>query len=103
VDGTPARTVVVWVPDFPVIAGGGTGGEPVAVVERDVVVACSAAARAEGVRRRMRLRVAQACSPRLRVIERDLVAEMRAFERVAGHLEATVLPRLEVIRPGLLA
>lgn len=102
-DGTTARAVVAWVPDFPVIAGGGTGDEPVAVVERDVVVACSAAARADGVRRRMRLRSAQACSARLRVVERDLVAEMRAFERVAGHVEAAVMPRLEVIRPGLLA
>jgi protein ImuB len=94
---------VVWVPDFPVIASGGTGDEPVGVVERGVVIACSAAARAAGVRRRMRLRSAQACSPSLRVVERDLVGEMRAFERVAGHIEATVLPRLEVIRPGLLA
>ena len=98
-----ARTVVAWVPDFPVIAGGGTDGEPVAVVDRDVVVACSAAARADGVRRRMRLGSAQACSAHLRVVERDLAVEMRAFERVAGHLEATVMPRLEVIRPGLLA
>src|SRR5262245_4412015 len=93
------RTVVAWSPDFPVIACGGTGSEPVAVVDRDMVVACSAAARADGVRRRMRLRSAQACSPQLRVVERDLVAEVRAFERVAAHLEATVMPRLEVIRP----
>ncbi|MEU6349943.1 DNA polymerase Y family protein [Streptomyces sp. NPDC047072] len=97
------RTVVAWSPDFPVIACGGTASEPVAVVDRDMVVACSAAARADGVRRRMRLRSAQACSPQLRVVERDLVAEVRSFERVAAHLEATVMPRLEVIRPGLLA
>ncbi|WP_328373719.1 DNA polymerase Y family protein (plasmid) [Streptomyces sp. NBC_00445] len=97
------RSVVAWLPDFPVIACGGADAEPVAVVDRDVVVACSAAARAGGVRRRMRLRSAQACCPRLRVVERDLMVEMRAFERVAGHLESTVMPRLEVIRPGLLA
>ncbi|MFF4205710.1 DNA polymerase Y family protein [Streptomyces sp. NPDC001668] len=97
------RSVVAWLPDFPILACGGTDTEPVAVVDRDMVVACSAAARADGVRRRMRLRSAQACSPQLRVVERDLVAEMRTFERVAGHLEATVMPRLEVIRPGLLA
>jgi protein ImuB len=94
---------VAWVPDFPVIACGGKDSEPVAVVDRDVVVACSAAARAAGVRRRMRLRSAQACCPLLRVVERDLMAEMRVFERVAGHLESAVMPRLEVLRPGLLA
>ncbi|MGI5144189.1 DNA polymerase Y family protein [Streptomyces sp. CA-106110] len=97
------RVVVAWVPDFPVIACGGQDAEPVAVVHRDAVVACSAAARAAGVRRRMRLRVAQARCPELRVLERDLAAETRVFERVAGHLEGTVMPRLEVIRPGLLA
>ncbi|WLW58798.1 hypothetical protein [Streptomyces sp. YU58] len=60
-----------------------TDSEPVAVVDRDMV-ASPVAARAGGVRRRMRLRSAQACSPRLRVVERDLVAEVRAFERVAA-------------------
>ncbi|TLS45811.1 DNA polymerase Y family protein [Streptomyces montanus] len=69
----------------------------------DAVVACSAAARAAGVRRRMRLRVALSRCPQLRVVERDLAAEMRAFEPVARHLEDTVMPRLEVIRPGLIA
>ncbi|WP_432137207.1 DNA polymerase Y family protein [Streptomyces sp. bgisy154] len=97
------RVVVAWVPDFPVIACGGQDGEPVAVVHRDAVVACSQAARTAGVRRRMRLRVAQSRCPGLRVVERDLAAEIRVFERAAVHLEGTVMPRLEVIRPGLLA
>ncbi|MGW1290693.1 Y-family DNA polymerase, partial [Streptomyces sp. NPDC002586] len=74
-----------------------------AVVHRDAVVACSAAARLAGVRRRMRLRVAQARCAELQVVERDLAAETRVFERLVGHLEGTVMPRLEVIRPGLLA
>lgn len=94
---------MAWVPDLPVLARGGTDAEPLAVIHRDAVVACSAAARAAGVRRRMRVKVAQARCPGLRVVERDLVAEMRFFERVAGHLEGTVMPRLEVIRPGLIA
>ncbi|MFC9916478.1 DNA polymerase Y family protein [Streptomyces sp. NPDC127197] len=97
------RAVVAWVPDLPVLACGGTDAEPLAVVNRDAVVACSAAARAAGVRRRMWLKAAQARCPGLRVVERDLAAETRFFERVAGHLEDTVMPRLEVIRPGLLA
>ncbi|MFI7087572.1 DNA polymerase Y family protein [Streptomyces anulatus] len=102
-NGTTTRALVVWVPDFPVIVNGGGGEEPLAVVDRDLVVACSGSARAAGVRRRMRLRSAQARCSRLRVVERDLADEMRAFERVATHLEATVMPRLELIRPGLLA
>ncbi|MGW2291245.1 DNA polymerase Y family protein [Streptomyces phaeochromogenes] len=97
------RVVTGWIPDFPVLACGVQAAEAVAVVHRDAVVACSAAARAAGVRRRMRLRVAQARCPQLRVVERDLAAEVRSFEPVIRYLEDTVMPRLEVIRPGLLA
>ncbi|MFE2470266.1 DNA polymerase Y family protein [Streptomyces mirabilis] len=97
------RVVVGWIPDFPVIACGVQAAEAVAVVHRDVVVACSAAARTAGVRRRMRLRVALSRCPQLRVVERDLAAEMHVFEPVVRHLEDTVMPRLEVIRPGLVA
>ncbi|MGW2748099.1 DNA polymerase Y family protein [Streptomyces sp. NPDC001450] len=92
-----------WIPDFPVIVAGTLGDEPVAVIHRDAVVACSAAARQAGVRRRMRARAAQARCPQLRVVERDLAAEMRAFEPAVRHVEGTVMPRLEVIRPGLIA
>lgn len=67
------------------------------------VVACSASARAVGVRRRMRLRQAQSRCPDLHLVERDLAAETRMFETVVRHLEAEVMPRLEVIRPGLVA
>ncbi|MFT4229739.1 MAG: hypothetical protein QM602_05560, partial [Microbacterium sp.] len=45
--------------------------ELVAVVEANVVTACSAAARAEGVRRGLRRRDAQARCPRLRVVAAD--------------------------------
>ncbi|GGL15587.1 DNA polymerase Y family protein [Streptomyces flaveus] len=97
------RVLVGWIPDLPVLASGARSAEAVAVVHRDAVVACSAAARAAGVRRRMRLRVALARCPQLHVVERDLAAEMRAFEPVVRHVEDTVMPRLEVIRPGLIA
>lgn len=92
-----------WIPDFPVLASGAQEAEAVAVVHRDAVVACSAAARAAGVRRRMRLRVALSRCPQLVVVERDLATETRIFEPVVRHLQDTVMPRLEVIRPGLLA
>jgi protein ImuB len=100
------RVIVGWIPDFPVLAAGdGPAGRagPVAVVHRGEVVACSAAARAAGVRRRMRVRVAQSRCAGLRVVERDLAAEIRAFEPAVRHIEGTVMPRLEVIRPGLIA
>lgn len=98
-----ARVVVVWVPDFPVLACGAADDAPVAVVYRDAVVACSASARAAGVRRRMRVRTALARCHGLRVVERDLAAEVRRFEPVIRRVEEEVLPRLEVIRPGLIA
>ncbi|MGW6285663.1 Y-family DNA polymerase, partial [Streptomyces sp. NPDC055107] len=97
------RVAVVWVPDFPVLACGAQDGVPVAVAYRGAVVACSASARAAGVRRHMRLRTAQARCPGLRVVERDLAAEVRLFEQVVRRVETDVVPRLEVIRPGLLA
>ncbi|MFJ9327347.1 DNA polymerase Y family protein [Streptomyces sp. NPDC101230] len=98
-----ARAVVAWVPDFPVLAYGAADGAPVAVVYRHAVVACSASARAAGVRRRMRVRTALTRCPSLRVVERDLAAEIRRFEPVIRRVEETVLPSLEVIRPGLIA
>ncbi|WP_372454262.1 DNA polymerase Y family protein [Streptomyces tardus] len=74
-----------------------------AVVAQGRVVACSTEARALGVRRRMRLREAQQRCPGLRVVERDLAAETRDFEPLAARIEQRVVPRLEVLRPGLLA
>ncbi|HLS73372.1 MAG TPA: DNA polymerase Y family protein, partial [Actinomycetaceae bacterium] len=57
------RRVVLWVPDWPVAAavaeGVVTGHEPVAIHDSRGVLVCSAAARAEGVRRGMRRRSAQ--------------------------------------------
>ncbi|MFF7196432.1 DNA polymerase Y family protein [Streptomyces sp. NPDC008079] len=98
------RVLVSWVPDWPLITTGLPDGEPVAVVSGDGrVVACSAAARAAGVRRGMRVRQAQSRCPGLRVAERDQAAETRGFEPVVRRLEAEVMPRLEVIRPGMVA
>ncbi|MGW1041045.1 DNA polymerase Y family protein [Streptomyces sp. NPDC002547] len=97
------RVVALWVPNWPVVVAEAEAEAAVAVVSKGVVLACSAAARAAGVRRRMRVRVAQGRCVGLRVVDRDLEAEIRAFEPVVRHLEEHVLARLEVIRPGLLA
>ena len=58
------RSLVLWVPDWPVVALSRERAAPVehplAVVENNTVVACSAAARVERVRRGQRRRDAQA-------------------------------------------
>src|SRR5438094_214137 len=90
-------------PDWPVTAAGFDGAaDPVAVVFANRVVACSAAARADGVRRGLRRREAQGRSPSVTVVEYDADRDARAFEPVVAAVE-TVTPRVEIIRPGLCA
>jgi protein ImuB len=98
----PVRTLVVWCPDWPVVAVGAAVGDAVAVVHANRVVACSAAARAEGVRRGLRRREAQGRCPGLVVLAPDLDGEARAFEAVAAAMDV-LTPRVEVVRPGTLA
>ena len=81
------RSLVVRCPDWPVVASGRPPSEPTAVVRANRVVACSTAARADGVGVGMRLRQAQGRCPSLHVLERDLSAEARAFEPVLSALE----------------
>ena len=96
------RTLTAWCPDWPLAAAGVPPDVAAAVVEGEVVLACSAAARADGVRRGLRRREAQRRSPGIRVLDRDEAAEARAFEAVATAL-AEVCPRVEVLRPGACA
>ena len=96
------RTLVAWVADWPVVAAGVAAGEPAAVVFANRVVACSAAARAEGVARGLRRREAQARCPALTVVEADPGRDARAFEPVAAAV-AAFAPRVEVVRPGVVA
>ncbi|WP_405003966.1 DNA polymerase Y family protein [Kitasatospora purpeofusca] len=99
------RVLVVWCPDWPVVAVERPGEDrdvPVAVVEGGRVLACSAAARAAGVRQGQRLKLAQRLCPALELRDRDPEAEARRFEPVAAAVEAFT-PRVEVLRPGLCA
>ncbi|WP_441246810.1 DNA polymerase Y family protein [Kitasatospora sp. McL0602] len=101
------RVLVVWCPDWPVAATATvtaeTGGvAAVAVLEGGRVLACSDAARAAGVRRGQRLRLAQRLCPELELRERDEEAETRLFEPVAAAVTAFT-PRVEVLRPGMCA
>ena len=101
-----ARTLVLWCPDWPVIAAGILDGvpvhEPVAVLYANRVVCCSPAARAEGVRRGLRRREAQGRCPFLVVVEHDEGRDARAFEPVLAAVEE-LAPGVEVVRPGSCA
>lgn len=99
---TTPRTLVAWCPDWPVTAAGLDAHVPAAVVTGGRVAACSAAARATGVRRGQRLRDAQRHCPELVVRDRDPDAEGRLFETVAAAV-ARITPWVEVVRPGVCA
>jgi protein ImuB len=98
----PERTLVVWCPDWPLTAAGVGPDEPAAVVAANRVVACSAAARREGVVRGLRRREAQGRCPALTVLAPDPARDARAFEPVVAAVES-FSPRVEVTRPGRCA
>src|SRR3954454_25415964 len=92
---TAVRTLVVRVPDWPVIAAGVPLHEPAAVFFANRVVASSPAARADGVQPNMRRREAQGRCPELAVLEHDPARDARAFEPIVGALDL-LTPRIEV-------
>ena len=96
------RTLVVWCADWPVVAAGIPLDVPAAVFHANRVVACSPAARAEGVERHLRRRDAQSRCPGLVVLDHDPAGEARAFEPVPAALEA-LTPRIEITYPGACA
>ncbi|MEV0340230.1 DNA polymerase Y family protein [Nocardia sp. NPDC050713] len=100
-----ARVLAVWCQDWPAVAAAAVAElpptRPVAVLSANRVVACSAVARAEGVRRGLRRREAQARCPELFLAQVDPDRDARLFEPVVAAVDATV-PGVEVLRPGLL-
>jgi len=102
---TVTRMLCLWCPDWPVVAARrrdpALDGRPVAVLRRGFVLAASVEARAEGVRRGLRRREAEARCPGLVTLPADPAGEGRAFEEVARAVEVTA-PRLALERPGLL-
>ena len=66
------------------------------------MLACSQAARADGVRRGLRRREAQSRCPQLVVVEHDPGRDARAFEPVVAAVEEVAVG-VEVIRPGACA
>lgn len=101
--GQVTRVLVVWCPDWPVIAArtqlGVAEEVPVAVISGGTVFACSASARAEGVRRGLRVREAQARCPHLVVAAYEPAQDARAFEPVLAAVEE-VTPGVQLVRPG---
>jgi protein ImuB len=100
--GAPTRTLVLWIPEWPVAALGRDPAAPVAVVAGNTVVACSAAARAEGVRRGQRRRDAQARCPTLDVVAADESRDQRVFAPLVARVEE-LAPGVQIVRPGLCA
>ncbi|HEU0239282.1 MAG TPA: DNA polymerase Y family protein [Micromonosporaceae bacterium] len=101
-----SRTLVLWCPDWPVVAAGLIDGAPtfgpVAVLAANRVIACSAAARREGIRLGLRKRETQARCPEIVVVEHDTDRDARAFEPVVATVEA-IAPGVDVVRPGVCA
>lgn len=99
------RVLALWCMDWPAVAAAVAAGlpatAPVAVTLANRVIACSAAARSAGVRRGLRRREAAARCPRLHVVVADPGRDARFFEGVTIAVDDLV-PRVEVLRPGLL-
>ncbi|MBF6327408.1 DNA polymerase Y family protein [Nocardia transvalensis] len=97
--------LALWCPDWPAAAAAALADipptRPVVVLHANRVVACSAVARAEGVRRGIKRREAQARCPDVYVAQADPDRDARLFEPVVAAVDATV-PGVEVLRPGLL-
>ena len=100
------RVLALWSPDWPVTAAARAAGvpphQPAAVFVAGRVLACSAVARAQGVRRGLRRREAQARCPALAVLTPDPDRDARAFEPVVVAVEE-LAPGVEILRPGLVA
>ncbi|SNT44092.1 DNA polymerase Y family protein [Rhodococcoides kyotonense] len=100
-----SRVLALWCPDWPAVAAAAVADlpatHPVAVTSGNRVIACSATARTEGVRRGLRKREAQARCPGVYVTTADPDRDGRLFEPVAAAIDA-VAPGVEILRPGLL-
>lgn len=99
-----SRTMALWCPDWPVVAAMTelAPSTPAAVLHKGQVLACSQAARAEGVRRGMRRRDAQSRCPDLVLCDHNPDADARAFEVVLTAVEE-LSPGVAPLRPGLCA
>src|SRR5437763_7992217 len=95
----------LWCPDWPVVAARradpSLDGVPVVVLDRGFVLAASAEARAEGVRRGLRRRGAEVRCPGRAIRPGATAGGARAFAALA-RAGGGLAPRLPPARPGLL-
>jgi protein ImuB len=100
------RTLVVWFPDWPLVAARLAGelpdSVPAAIMEKGLVAVCSAEARGAGVVRGLRLREAQSRCPDLAALPADAARDEREFEAVLAAIERS-LPGVQRLRAGLCA
>ncbi|MDB5280859.1 MAG: polymerase family protein [Ferruginibacter sp.] len=100
------RSMVLWIPDWPIIAAIRSGAlpsdAPLALIDKGSVFACSAAARAEGVKRGLRVREAQARCTDLVVQPYEQQLDQRTFETVVTAIEE-LMTGVQVVRPGICA
>ncbi|MFC7617815.1 hypothetical protein ACFQV2_34825 [Actinokineospora soli] len=98
--------LVVWCPDWPVVAASAAAGVgidvPAAVVAANRVVACNGPARVEGIAVGLRRREAQGRCPELVVLPDDPDRDARRFEPVAAAVEELAVG-VEVVSPGVVA
>jgi protein ImuB len=103
---TTPRVLVVWCPDWPVVAAlrlrDLPAHLPAGVFAANRAEAVNQAAREFGVRRAMRRRDAQARCPELLVLDADPDRDARVFEEVLVALEQ-LRPGVAPLRPGLVA
>lgn len=112
---SPTRTIVVWCPDWPTVALARSEefarehgrrldehDDPIALVTKGEVFACSPAARRDGISRGLKIREAQSRCPGLVVADYDPGLDNRAFEPVLERLES-LTPGVQVLRPGMAA
>ena len=110
---TITRSMVLWVPDWPIIASlrvgplrpsalGGGVDAPLALIDKGIVFACSASARIEGVQRGLRVREAQARCTDLIVRPYEQQLDSRTFETIIASIEE-LMPGVQLVRPGIAA
>lgn len=101
----PQRVLVMWYPDWPVVAAAQTcdiEDQLIAVFDKGAVLACSPGARQHGIKRGMRRRDAQSRCPALRAVPYNATDDARLFEPILRAIEE-ISPGVEAIRPGMCA
>lgn len=100
------RTMLLWCPDWPAFAAARAAGLPIetplALIDRGEVHACSASARAEGVKRGLRVREAQSRCAELVVLPFDPELDARSFDPIVEAIEER-MPGVQLLRPGMAA